>query len=421
MNIYAYIIVMTLLLDYILNLIADLLNLNALKDELPDEFKDIYDAEAYRKSQVYTRVKTRFGFLADTLDIIVLLGFWFFGGFNKLDHIVRSWGWGEITTGLCYVGILVLLKTIISLPFSIYGTFVIEDRFGFNKTTGRTFALDFCKAILLTIALGGPLLAGLQAFFLHGGEYAWLYGWIALTSFMLFIQYIAPIWILPLFNKFTPLQDGELKEKILAYTHRVHFPVHGVYVIDGSRRSTKSNAFFTGFGKNKRIALFDTLIANHSASELVSILAHEIGHYKKQHILYHMVIAVLHSGIMFYLLSIFLNHPGLFHAFYMDSTSVYAGLIFFSMLYSPIELILSIFLQMISRLYEYQADYFAVTTVEDKQSMIDALKKLTRHNLSNLTPHPFYVFLHYSHPPTLQRIQALRQVDNHITMEQTSS
>ena len=408
MNIYAIIIVCTLVLSYVLDLAADILNLRALQPELPEEFQDVYDAEAYRQAQEYERVNTRFGFVTSTFSLVITLGFWFAGGFNWLDQLVRSWDLHPIVTGLFYIGILVLARTLLSLPFSLYATFVIEERFGFNKTTPRTFVLDLLKSLGLSIVIGGPLLAGLLAFFQYTGAYAWLYCWAVTTLVMLVLQFIAPTWIMPLFNKFTPLEGGELRDRILAYAESVHFPVENLFVMDGSRRSSKSNAFFTGFGKHKRIALFDTLIEKHTIPELVAVLAHEIGHYKKKHVLQGLAINIVHTGIMFFLLSVFLSHQGLFDAFYMKQTSIYAGFIFFGMLYTPIELILSMFLQIWSRRNEYEADRFAVNTFEAPGALADALKKLSRHNLSNLTPHPFYVFLHYSHPPLLQRLRAIR-------------
>lgn len=411
MNVYAVIILVTLAVDFIVNGIADFLNLKAMNRELPGEFQEVYDEEAYRKSQIYTRVKTRFGIITSLFDLTVLLVFWFAGGFNWLDHIVRGWALGPIWTGLVYIGILILGKSILSLPFSIYSTFVIEERFGFNKTTPLTFVTDLLKGLGLGIALGGPLLAGVLAFFEYAGIYAWLYCWGAVTLFTLAIQYMAPTWIMPLFNKFTPLEDEELKKEIMDYARSVNFSLKGVYVIDGSRRSTKSNAFFTGFGKNKRVALYDTLFEKHSIGELVAVLAHEIGHYKKKHIIKNMVTSILHMGVMFLLLSFFLHSRGLFDAFYMDQMSVYAGLIFFGMLYSPVELILSIVMQIFSRKYEYEADRYASETYHDPEQLVIALKKLSRDNLSNLTPHPFYVFLNYSHPTVLQRIRAIRDIE----------
>jgi len=410
MNIYAIIILTTLLIDFILGIISDVLNLKALSPNLPEEFADHYDAEKYEKSQRYTRVNTRFGFVTGTFDIIVTLVFWFAGGFQYLDSIVRGWGLHAIWTGLIYIGILVLLKMVISLPFSIYSTFVIEEKFGFNRTTVKTFILDMVKGLFLGILIGGPLLAGVLAFFLYAGGLAWLYCWIVVTVFTLFIQYIAPTWIMPLFNKFEPLEDGDLKDSIMHYAAGVKYPIKEVMVMDGSKRSSKSNAFFTGFGKNKRIALFDTLVEKHSIGELVTVLAHEIGHYKKKHILKGMIISIVHSGIMFFLLSLFISNRGLFEAFYVREVSVYAGLLFFGMLYAPIEMILSIFMQIFSRKHEYEADRFAVETTKQPETFIDALKKLVVHNLGNLTPHPFYVFLNYSHPPVLERIRAIREV-----------
>jgi len=408
MNLYATIILGTLVFSFLVDLITEILNLKALRDELPDEFNGVYDADAYKKSQEYTRVKTRFGFITSIFGIIITLLFWFSGGFNFLDQSVRGWQLHPILTGLVYIGILIVAKSIISLPFSIYSTFVIEERFGFNKTTPKTFVMDILKGLLLGVLLGGPLLAGILAFFQYAGNSAWLYCWLAVTLFTLFVQFIAPTWIMPLFNKFTPLEEGELRSAILNYAKSVKFSLQNLFVMDGSKRSTKSNAFFTGFGKNKRIALFDTLIEKHTVSELVAVLAHEIGHYKKKHIIKGMIIGILHSGILFFLLSIFITNKGLFDAFYMKEMSIYAGLIFFGMLYSPIELILSIFMQIYSRKNEYEADRYAAETTQDPVSMIDALKKLSVANLSNLTPHPLYVFLNYSHPPVLQRIHALR-------------
>ena len=410
MNAYAVIILITIVFTYLLSLLTEILNLEALREELPGEFDSVYDAEKYKKSQEYTRVKTRFGFIISTFSIILTLAFWFAGGFNFLDQIILQWNLHAILTGLVYIGILVLVKTFLSLPFSIYSTFVIEERFGFNKTTPATFVLDILKGLMLGILIGGPLLAGVLAFFQYAGEMAWLYCWLATTVFTLFLQFIAPTWIMPLFNKFTPLEEGELREAILSYARSVKFTLQNVFVMDGSKRSSKSNAFFTGFGRNKRIALFDTLIEKQTVAELVAVLAHEIGHYKKKHIIKGMVISIIHMGMMFFLLSIFISQGKLFEAFYMEQVSIYAGLLFFGMLYSPIELILAIFMNVFSRKNEYEADRFALETTADSQSMIDALKKLSVDNLTNLTPHPLYVFLNYSHPPVLARIKALKTV-----------
>jgi STE24 endopeptidase len=408
MNVYAVIVLSTLLLDYTINLLADFCNLRALRHELPAEFVDVYDAAAYRKSQEYTRVQTRFGILTSTCMLAVTLEFWFAGGFQALDALVRSWHLGLLWTGLAYIGLLVSLKGLLSLPFTLYDTFVIEARFGFNQTTLATFLADLLKGLGLAVALGGPLLAGVMAFFAYAGPYAWVYCWLAVTVFTLGLQWLAPTWIMPLFNTFIPLEPSVLKDAILGYARTVNFAVEDVFVIDGSRRSSKSNAFFTGFGKHKRIALFDTLIADHTVPELVAVLAHEIGHYKMKHILRSTVLSIVHMGVMFVLLSVFLSHVGMFQAFFVQQPSVYTGLICFGMLYAPLDLVLSIGMQIVSRRHEYEADRFAVDTCEEPAALVQALKKLSVHNLANLTSHPFYVFLHYSHPPMLQRVRAIQ-------------
>ena len=410
LNVYGIIIIAALLLDYVVNLLADVLNLRALRPELPRAFQEVYDAEAYRTSQQYTRVQTQFGWVTSTVHLVAILGFWLAGGFHHLDQVVRSWGLGPVWSGLAYIGILLLGRAVLSLPLRVYATFVIEQRFGLNRTTLRTFVTDIAKGLGLAIVLGGPLLAGVLAFFTYAGVYAWLYCWLATVAFLLAVQFLAPTWILPLFNTFRPLQPGALRDRLMAYARGVHFPLEDVFVMDGSRRSSKSNAFFTGFGKHKRIALFDTLITQLTAAELVAVLAHEIGHYKHKHVLKGTLLSIAHTGVMFFLLSVFLNHAGLFQAFFIEQPSVYAGLVFFSLLYTPVELMLSLVLHVVSRKHEYDADRYAVRTTESPAAMAQALQKLSVHNLSNLTPHPFYVFLNYSHPPVLERIQTIHRV-----------
>jgi STE24 endopeptidase len=410
MNSFAIIIFVALVLEFALELAGNLLNLKALKLELPTALEGIYKAEDYRKSQEYIRATTRFGLVGNSSTLFLLLAFWFSGGFNWFDQVVRVWNSVPLVSGLLYVGILFIAYSLLMLPFSIYGTFVIEEHFGFNRTTPRTFFLDRVKGLGLGLLLGGPLLTGILALFQYAGPYAWLYSWAAVVMFSLAMQYVAPTWIMPLFNKFTAMESGELKEAILRYAHSVNFPIKNVSVMDGSKRSSKSNAFFTGFGRNKRIALFDTLIAQHAVPEMVAVLAHEVGHYKKKHILQGTIIGILHTGMIFFLLSLFLGSTDLYQAFYMRQESIYAGILFFGLLYTPIELVLSVAMQIFSRKNEYEADRFAAETIDDPISLVDALKKLCAINLSNLAPHPFYVFLNYSHPPLLQRLQAIQGI-----------
>ena len=411
MNPFFFVILCALLLEYAIGVTAHLFNLKSLRSEPPSALEEVYRVEDYRKSQEYIRANTHFDFVNSTFSLVVLFSFWFTGGFNYLDQIVSSWGFGPILTGLLYVGILVAGYSLVVLPFSIYHTFVIEDRFGFNRMTLRTFAVDRVKGAGLAVLLGAVLLGGILALFEYAGYHAWVYCWIAVTAFSLGMQYVAPIWIMPLFNKFTPLEPGELKEAILEYARSVDFPVKNVFVVDGSKRSSKSNAFFTGFGRNKRIVLFDTLIDKHTMPELIAVLAHEIGHHKKKHILQGTVISILHSGILFFVLSVFLRSPGLYDAFFMEQQSIYSGILFFGLLYTPLEMVLSVIMHAVSRRNEYEADRFAAETIQRPQHLIEALKKLHADNLSNLTPHPFYVFLNYSHPPLLQRVRAILQYE----------
>ena len=410
MNTIAVIILTAIVFDVIINIIADRLNLKSLQRDVPLPFQDVYGADQYQKSQDYLRVNTRFGWVSALFNLGVLLLFWFQGGFPAIDNWVRSFGLGPVLTGLLYMGGLMLFYALLSQPFSIYATFVIEERFGFNQTTWLTYLLDLLKGLALGLLLGAPLLSGILAFFSYAGSYAWLYCWASVVLYMLVVQYVGPTWIMPIFNKFKPLEEGDLKSAILSYAESIQFPLKQIYVMDGSKRSRKSNAFFTGFGKNKRIVLFDTLIEQHAVPELVAVLAHEMGHYQKKHILQGMLLGMLQTGLMFYLLSFTISYQGLFDAFYMDHISVYAGLIFFGMLFAPLDFFIGLLTQIRSRSNEYQADRFSVETTANPGAMIDALKKLSVHNLSNLRPHPFYVFLNYSHPPVLKRIEAIQKI-----------
>lgn len=409
MNLIAVIILVTIITTFILNFIADYLNIRMLQPDLPCEFQGMVDADRYRKSQEYLRVNTRFRWIASILGLAIMLVFWFGKGFPFLDGIVREFSSNPIWRGILYMGILIVCKAILSLPFTIYSTFVIEERFGFNKTTVSTFAADLAKGAFLALLLGTPLLAGILAFFEYAGTWAWFYCWISVTLFMLIVQFVAPTWIMPLFNKFKPIEEGELKNSILSYAESIRFPLSNVFIMDGSKRSSKANAFFTGFGSHRRIVLYDTLIEQHTVPELLSILAHEMGHYKKKHIQKTLVMGIAQMGFVLYLLSLFIHNQSLFDAFYMEHRSVYGGLIFFSMLYTPIDFFTGLFMQYHSRKNEYEADRFAVETTNGAAALIDSLKKLSIGNLSNLTPHPFYVFLNYSHPPVLKRIEAMRR------------
>lgn len=407
LNTFAVVILAALLLQYGVELVVSLVNLRALDPRVPEPFRDLYDPETYRRSQEYTRVRTRFSLFLSSLRLAGLLVFWLAGGFAYLDELVRRAGFGPVATGVLYIGVLALAMAIFGLPARYYSTFVIEERFGFNRTTRRTFWTDTLKSLLLALILGGPILFAILAFFQKAGSLAWLYCWGIATVYSLVVQYVAPLWIMPLFNKFDPLEEGELRERILAYARTVRFPLRELFVMDGSRRSAKANAFFTGFGKNKRIALFDTLVRGYGIDEVVAVLAHEIGHYKKKHVPQRLLAGIAHTGVLFALLGFFLGQEQLYAAFRVSPSSLHAGLVFFGFLYAPVEIVLSLAMNAWSRRQEYEADRFAAETTKRGADLASALRKLSVKNLSNLTPHPLYVALHHSHPPLLKRIEAL--------------
>jgi len=317
-------------------------------------------------------------------------------------------------TGLTYLGLLFVGNLIISLPFEVYSTFVLEKKFGFNKTTAGTFAGDQVKSLLLAVVLGAPILALLLWIFGTVSN-AWLWAWIAVTIFSLLLTYLAPTYIMPLFNKFTPLEDGELKSEIEAMAKKCEFPLTELFIIDGSKRSTKANAFFTGFGKQKKIALYDTLIKEQSIPELVGVLAHEIGHFKCKHIVQRMVLSVVQMAVIFYLIGLFTTPDTaisrtIYEAFgFTDSQPLHVGFALFGILFQPISFLIGLAMNLWSRKHEFEADHYAKVHQGTPDHLISALKKLSAQNLSNLTPHPLLVFLEYSHPPVLQRIEALRK------------
>lgn len=409
MNGYLIFILVLLVFNWLLSLIVELLNVRHVSTEIPEEFAGVYDKEKYAQSQRYLRDNTRFGQIQAGVMLPLTIAFIVFGGFRWINGVAQSTADSMIVQGLVFGGILILIGQIISIPFSIYDTFVLEQKYGFNKTTPKTFVADLLKGLLLTAALGAPVFS-LILWIFNAVPNAWLWAWGALAVIQLFILFIAPVVILPLFNKFTPLEDSELRSAIEKFAAAQSYRLSGIFKIDGSRRSTKSNAYFTGFGKTKRIALYDTLIEKHTVSELVAILAHEIGHCKLGHIKKGIVISLISSLLMFFILSLFITKPELYAAFGIEGTPLYAGFIFFGFLYAPINMILGLLHNILSRKHEYEADAFAAKTTQEPKALINALKKLSVDNLSNLTPHPLKVFLQYSHPPCLERIKALKHL-----------
>lgn len=411
MNAFTWIILGAIVALHLLDTAAELLNLKSLGAVMPDAFKDFYDAESYRKLREYTAASTRFGLVDSTFDLLVLVIFWFAGGFEFLDHAVRSLHWSMVPTGLAYMGALMAGRMLLSIPFDLYHTFGIEQRFGFNKTTARVYIADRVKGLALSVALGGLVLAVVLGLFQHAGPHAWIYVWATVSAFMLAMAYAAPAIIMPMFNKFTPLEEGDLRRAILEYGRENRFPIAGLFVMDGSKRSTKSNAFFTGFGATKKIVLFDTLIANHTVDELVAVLAHEVGHFKHRHVIQHILLSILNIGVFLFLASLFMGSPALHGAFGVRQVSVWCGLALFMVVFTPLSEITSVAIGFLTRAHEFDADRFAVQTTRHADAMIDALKKLSRGNLSNPSPHPLVVALHHSHPPVVRRIEAIRAIE----------
>lgn len=416
-NLLAILLIVALVLLWKLDYIATILTLKNLKPDLPEEFRGVWDDEKYRKAQSYEKAQAQFGVVSSIASLTVLFVFWFMGGFGWVDGLVNSWGFGPIAAGLCFIGIIYLGSWLASLPFDLYHTFSLEERFGFNKTTRATYISDQIKSHLLTAILGGGIVA-LILWIFQSVPNAWIWAWLSFTVISLALTYLAPSFLLPLFNKFTPLEDEELNQSIQEMAKKCDFPLTEISVMDGSKRSSKSNAFFTGFGKRKKIALFDTLIESQTKEELVGVLAHEIGHFKRKHIVQRLVISIVQTAIIFFLLGMATNPESafgnqLYAAFGIPAgskASVAAGLVLFMIVFKPVSRLLSVFMNILSRKHEFEADEYAAVNQGSPDHLISALKKLSANNLSNLTPHPLEVFLDHSHPPVLVRIEALKKL-----------
>ncbi|MCF1192139.1 M48 family metallopeptidase [Mangrovimonas sp. AS39] len=403
-----YIILAIIIIDFIIDKILDGLNAKHFNDHLPDELKDVYDPEEYKKSQHYKATNYKFGLLSSTFSLILTVGFILLDGFEIVDNLARTLTDNDIFVALIFFGIIMLASSIITIPFSYYKTFVIEEAFGFNKTTKKTFFLDKIKGWLMSAVLGGGILALIIWFYKSTGNYFWLYAWGIVTVFTVFMNMFYSRLIVPLFNKQTPLEEGSLRNKISEYAESVGFHLNKIFVIDGSKRSTKANAYFSGFGSEKRVTLYDTLINDLDEDEIVSVLAHEVGHYKKKHIIFNLITSILLTGFTFYILSLFISNPLLSEALGVEKHSFHIALVAFGLLYSPISEITGLIMNWFSRKFEYQADDYAKNTFR-AAPLITSLKKLSKNSLSNLTPHSSYVFVHYSHPTLLQRIKNLKK------------
>jgi STE24 endopeptidase len=410
-NFMTVIIVVALFLLWKLEFAATLLNLKAFPEKVPEELAGMMDESKLDQGRDYLRVNARFGIIQSVFDLTVLLVFWFIGGFGWLDGMARSLAPGAVSAGLVFLSAIFLGQSLISLPFSVYDTFVIENRFGFNRATPATFIMDRVKGLLLAAVIGLPLAAAVLWIFSNVGH-AWLWAWVVVTVFQLLLTWLAPSLIMPLFNKFTPMPEGELKQEIEKLGVRCGFPLDGVFVMDGSKRSTKANAFFTGLGKRKKIALFDTLMEKSSTAELLGVLAHEIGHFRRGHIKQRLAAGIIQTAAIFFLLGMATDPDGefarvLFDAFGVQTISPHVGLVLFGILLEPVSKLLGVMLNAWSRRHEFEADAYAAEMTGDGTPLATALKKMTADHLSHPSPSPLRVWLDYSHPPLVERLRAL--------------
>jgi len=404
-----YLIIGIILLNFIVDKVLDKLNANLFDQAIPEPLKDVYPPEKYQEAQRYKKTRHQFATIRASLSLILTLVVFFLDGFAWLDTLVRQWSDHPIVIALLFFGLLMAANGIVNLPFSYYSTFVIEERFGFNKASLRTFIGDKIKGAFLGVLLGGGLLAGIMWFFLQDPANFWLYAWGLVAAFSLFMTLFYSRLIVPLFNKQTPLETSGLRTAIEDYAKKVGFELNNIFVIDGSKRSTKANAYFSGFGKEKRITLYDTLINDLSEEEVVAVLAHEVGHYKKKHVLINVCLSIITMGLTFWILGLMVSSPLLSQALGVQDPSFHIGLIAFGVLYAPLSELTGLLMNILSRKFEYQADAYAKMTYSGTH-LVGALKKLSGNSMSNLTPHPAYVFVHYSHPTLLQRMTELKEL-----------
>ena len=403
-----YIIISILIIDFIIDKIINSLNAKHFDDKIPEELNDVYNKEEYTKSQAYKKENYKFSLISSGFTIVLTLAFFIFKGFAWIDQVARSYTDNEILITLIFFGIIMVASDIISTPFSYYQNFVIEEKYGFNKSSKKLFFTDKLKGWFLSILIGGGILALIVWFYQKTGDNFWIYTWLFIAVFSIFMTLFYSSLIVPIFNKQTPLEKGELRVQIEDFATKVGFKLDNIFVIDGSKRSTKANAYFSGFGPKKRIVLYDTLINDLENDEIVGVLAHEIGHYKKKHVFINMLFSMLLTGFTLYILSVLINNSLLSQALSVEKPSFHIGLIAFGVLYSPISELTGIIMNYISRKFEYQADDYAKEKY-NANSLISSLKKLSKNSLSNLTPHNANVFVHYSHPTLLQRVINLKK------------
>jgi STE24 endopeptidase len=403
-----YLLIGVLVFGFLVRKTLGYLNVKNPVPPIPATLSEYLSKAKLEESKAYQRENFRFKFIAGTFSFTLTFLFIVMGWFGAIDNWVAEFGFNPLIKSLVFFGLIFVGSDILSLPFDYYSTFVIEDKYGFNKTSVRTFFSDKIKGYLLSILIGGGLLLIFLWLIHQMGKDFWWQFWVITAVFMVLINLFYTAWILPLFNKLTPLEEGELKSKILRYAKSVDFPLENIFIMDGSKRSSKANAFFSGFGKRKKVVLYDTLLDQHPPEELVAVLAHEVGHFKKKHIVWGMVTAVLQVGLMLFLLAQFIFSETMSMALGGNAWSAELNIIGFTMLFAPISMILGIGMNWISRKNEFEADEFAKRTFSG-QPLAEALKTLSVKTLSTINPHPWYVFVNYSHPPLLERLERLER------------
>jgi STE24 endopeptidase len=405
-NVFYFAIIAVLFFGYFSDLALEFLNSSRRSHPIPKQLDDVYETDSYNKQQEYEKSKSKFGLISGGVSFLATICMFIFGIFGILDSWISAFASLPIVSALYFFGIIALASSVLSLPFDIYATFVIEEKFGFNRTTVKTYVLDKLKGLALAAVIGGAILSLIIWFIDSFPDTFWIYAWICLSAITVFMAMFYSTLIVPIFNKQKPLEDGSLRDAITAYGEKAGFSLDSIFVIDGSKRSSKANAYFSGLGPKKRIVLYDTLINDLTEDEIVAVLAHEVGHYKKKHTYQMMAVSILQTGLMFYLLSLLVSNAGLSAALGSSTHKIHLALIAFGVVYGPVSEIIGLAMNVLSRKNEFEADNFAKGS-SSGAALVGALKKLARNNLSNLTPHPAYVFFNYSHPPMAERVNNL--------------
>ena len=397
--------------QFIIDLVSGLLNYSSFDKPLPNNVENIFSENEYSKSQKYKKVNFKFNLVSSVYSFSILFTVLYFGLLGSLDSYIRNVTFeNEISLSLIFFASVFIISDTLKIPFQLYRVFVIEEQFGFNNTTLKTFIFDKLKSYFISLLLIVILATPLLLFIIFFPSSFWIYFWILISIFLIFVNMFYTTLIVPIFNKLEVLGDGDLKKKLDNFSAKVKFPITNIFVINGSKRSKKANAFFSGFGRNKKVVLYDTLIKNHTADELVAVLAHEIGHYKLNHVKTNMVISIITTGFMLFILSNFIFNSDISYALGGNVSFRHLEIFAFFIIYSPISSIISVLMNIKSRKNEYEAAEYAVKNFK-KGPMEDALRKLSKDNLTNMTPHPVYEFLNYSHPSISKRLKAIDSIN----------